>query len=122
MTQPPAARFVRLARVGNPARAQILAARLAAEGIEVRIHSQAYGPYPVTVGQMAVAELWVLDDRVDEASRILMDAELNDVLSPVESGHPPTPPTSLGWQFRLGAAAVGVVVAVLFALRLIEVF
>ena len=98
-----------------------MAARLEAEGIEVRVHSQANGPYPMTVGQMAETELWVLADRVDEASQILLDAEVNEALAPVESDEPGRG-TSLGWEFRIAAAAVMVVVALLFVLRLVRMF
>ena len=117
MEMPPA-HFVRLTRVGSLPAAEILAARLRSEGIEVRVHSQAFGPYPVTVGQMAETELWVLDDRLDEASEILLDAEVNDVLEREEG----TEPTALPLQLRLAAVGIAVVFTVLWILRVIRVF
>ncbi|MBT8211888.1 MAG: DUF2007 domain-containing protein [Acidimicrobiia bacterium] len=114
---PHPAHFVRLASIGSLPAAEILAARLRSEGIEVRVHSQAFGPYPVTVGQMAETELWVLDDRLDDASEILLDAEVNEVLERDE-----TTTTSMPWQFRFGALGVVAVFAVLWILRLIRVY
>ena len=110
------ARFVPLTKVGDIAAAGLLAARLRAEGIEVRVHSPAFGPYPVTVGQMAETELWVMSDRVADASRILLDAEVNDAIAPADpegSGKPAGMPV----EFRLIALVLGIVLVVLFALR-----
>lgn len=108
------ARFVLLTTVGDVNTARLLAARLSAEGIETRLHGDALGPYPVTVGSLAETQLWVLSDRVAEASELLLDAEVNEALSPVENAAPPTKPR-MGW--RLTAAAVLAVVAVLLLLR-----
>lgn len=84
MAEPSYAHFIPLATVANLTTAHLLAARLDAEGIEVRVHGEAQGPYPMTVGGFASAELWVLSDKVDEARTILLDAEVNDALAPVE--------------------------------------
>ena len=73
-------RFVKVATVGDITSGNVLAARLRAEGLEVRVHSAAFGPYPVTVGGMAETEIWVMSDRVEEASSILLDAEVSDAL------------------------------------------
>ncbi len=116
---PPPARFVKIATVGDLIEGRVLAARLEAEGIEVRLHSPSFGPYPVTVGQMAETEIWVLSDRVEQASEILLDAEVNTALAPVESDGPaPTLPL----EMRLIALAVAVIVAALWVLRVIRVF
>lgn len=114
------ARFVPLTRVGDVTAAHVLAAMLRAEGIEVRVHSQAFGPYPVTVGQMAETELWVLSDRVEEASRVLLDAEVNDTMYDAD----PRTRRRLGMpiEVRLIALALGVVLFVLFALRFARVY
>ncbi len=73
-------RFVKLTTVGDITAGNVLAARLMAEGIEVRVHSAAFGPYPVTVGNMAEAEIWVMSHHVEDASSILLDAEVKDAL------------------------------------------
>jgi hypothetical protein len=111
---------VRVATVGDLVEGRVLAARLEAEGIEVRLHSQAFGPYPVTVGQMAETEIWVLSDRVDEASTILLDAEVNTALAGVDD--PPPGARGLPLEIRFVAFAVAVIVATLWVLRVIRMF
>lgn len=118
------ARFVRLATVGDVNTARILAARLQSEGIEVRIHGDALGPYPMTVGSFAETQLWVLSDRVEEASRLLLDAEIKAILPPSEPED--TSRISVGRgtpiELRLVALAIGVVLAVLWVLRIVAVY
>lgn len=108
-------RFVCVAKVGDPGTAQILAARLQAENIEARVHSEALGPYPLTVGQMAIAEVWVAEHAVDEARTIVMDSEIKAVLEP--SRAPPWPPGA-----RWAALAVAIVLVVAVVWRLMRVF
>jgi hypothetical protein len=112
-----AGRFVRIARVGDVSRARILAALLAAEDIAVRLHSEALGPYPVTVGELAQTELWVPEDRVDEASAILLHADVNDALGAVGSDRR----SPIG-ELRLVAGALIVLIALAVILRLMRVF
>lgn len=110
-----AVRYVRITTVGGLTEAGVLAARLRSEGIDVRVHSQALGPYPMTVGQFAEAELWVLSDRVEEANSILLDAEVNTALAPVEldqSLHQGMP-----FEIRAIAATVGFVLILLWVVR-----
>lgn len=89
MNDSPGARFVRLTTVSDVAMARLLVARLDAEGIHGRIHSEALGPYPLTIGQMAEAEIWVSEDRIDDAGRILLDAEVRDAVAPADPDGPP---------------------------------
>ena len=103
--------FVKVATVGDISAGNVLAARLRAEGIEVRVHSPSFGPYPMTVGDLADAEIWVMSDRVEEASSILLDAEVNDAIGAadpditnVERKH--------DYERRLIALVVGSLVAV----------
>ena len=63
--------FVKLLTVGDPNEAQITAARLRAAGIEVRLHGENFGPYPIPLGELADTEVWVPADRVDEATEVL---------------------------------------------------
>jgi hypothetical protein len=110
-----AAHYVRIATVGDLVEARVLAARLDSEGIDVRVHSEALGPYPVTVGSLAQAELWVLSDRVDDANRILLDAEVNTALSPAD---PETPaPRGLPYEIRAVAFTVTAVLVLLWIVR-----
>ena len=57
--------------VGDPAAANVLAALLRADGIAVRMHGESFGPYPVGVGGLAQGEVWVADDRLDDARAIV---------------------------------------------------
>lgn len=114
------ARFVPLTRVGDVTSAQVLAALLRAEGIEVRVHSQAFGPYPVTVGQMAETDLWVLSDRVEDASRVLLNAEVNHTMYDADPDTRRRPGMPL--EVRLIALTLGIVLFVLFALRFARVY
>ena len=112
------AHFVRVATLGDVSEARILAARLESEGIEARVHSEALGPYPVTVGQMAVAELWVMEDRVEDAKAILLDAELSEVLESGEEGR--RAPTNC--EIQLVAIIVIVAFVLAVVIRLMRVF
>ncbi len=55
--------------------ARVYAAKLAAAGIPVRVHGEALGPYPVSIGQMAVTELWVGCKDLSEAEAILAEED-----------------------------------------------
>lgn len=57
--------------VGDPAAANVLAALLRTDGIAVRMHGESFGPYPVGVGGLAQVEVWVADDRLDDARAIV---------------------------------------------------
>ena len=113
--------FRMLTKVGDLASANIIAARLRAEGIEARVHSPSLGPYPVTVGDMALSEIWVLEDRIEEASRVLLDIEAKNVVGFDEEFTPAERPTP-SMELRTLAALVAAIVAVLFVLRLLSMF
>ncbi len=113
----PFATFVLLGRVGDPTHARLLAARLQSEGIEVRVRTEASGPYPFTVGDMAIAELWVTDDQLGDAREVMLAAEVDDTLGRVESSRDPLPPWS--WSARLLALALALVMIGLFIRRFI---
>ena len=97
----------------------MLAALLDAEGIDVRVHSESLGPYPVTVGGLAEAELWVLSDRIEEANTILLDADVNSALAPVDRKGAPHEPLPFG--IRAIAIAVGLVIVMLWIVRFARV-
>lgn len=105
--QPRPARFVPLAKVGDVATAHVLKARLESEGIPVRVHGFSLGPYPMTVGELAETELWVLSDSVEQASTILLDVEVNDALGVVErEDAAPASLATLGWRAVASLVAV----------------
>lgn len=124
MTQesvPEPGRFVKVATVGDITAGNVLAARLRAEGIEVRVHSPSFGPYPMTVGDLADAEIWVMSDRVEEASSILLDAEVNDAIGAadpdianVERKH--------DYERRIIALVVGGIMIALFVVAILRVY
>jgi hypothetical protein len=64
-------RYEPLAVVGDPAAANVLAALLRSDGIAVRMHGESFGPYPVGVGGLAQVEVWVADDRLNDARAIV---------------------------------------------------
>jgi len=72
-------RFVCIARVGDLYTAEIVAARLQSEGLTVRVHGEALGPYPMTIGQMAQTEIWVAGDDADTALEVLEEAGIECV-------------------------------------------
>jgi hypothetical protein len=67
--------FVPLLTVGDPNEAQITAARLRAAGIDVRMHGENFGPYPISLGELADTEIWVRADQVDKASAVITNTE-----------------------------------------------
>jgi hypothetical protein len=113
------AHFVCVATTGDVNEARVLAARLEAEGIEARVHSEALGPYPVTVGQMAVAELWVMEDRLEDAKAVLLDAELSDIL---EGAGDDTRRVPTNRELQLLAIVVIAAFLLAVVLRLMRVF
>jgi hypothetical protein len=70
---PHADRYEPLAVVGDPLKANLVAAQLRAHGITVWVHGETTGPYPVTVGGLAQVEIWVDVDRLNEARQIVTE-------------------------------------------------
>lgn len=113
------AHYVKLATVGDLTEGRVLAARLQSEGIDSRLHSEALGPYPMTVGRLAEVEIWVLSDRYEEAGEVLLDAEVNSALAPANTELPErigTPP-----EVRVIAVAVALVLVLLWIVRFAKV-
>jgi hypothetical protein len=119
-------RFVLLATLGDPASARLCAALLESEGIEARVHSESFGPYPMTVGEMATARVWVPESRVSQAQQIMVEAEIAHVLGGVgddrerDTGRGGPGPGAAAW--RLVALTVAVIVLILAARALLRVF
>jgi hypothetical protein len=82
-----AAPYVALAKVGDPAAANLAVALLMSAGIPARIHGEALGPYRLTIGGMAVTEVWVPEPDVDDAREVLDGSGLE---------HTPIVPTHVG--------------------------
>ena len=60
-----------ISRVSDVYEAWIIAARLKDSGIHARVHGEALGPYTMTVGAMALTEIWVSCDDAQDAREIL---------------------------------------------------
>ncbi len=118
---PEPGRFVKVATVGDITAGNVLAARLRSEGIEVRVHSPALGPYPMTVGNLAETELWVLSDRVEDAASVLLDAEVNDAIGAAD---PDIDHVAITQPFDLQiiALVLGAIMVVLFVLAILRVY
>ena len=101
--------------MGDLTEGRVLAARLRSEGIEARLHSESLGPYPVTVGRLAEVEIWVTSDRIEEAGEVLLDAEVNAAIAPVEQDLPGR--DGFPREVRFLALAVGLVLVLLWIVR-----
>lgn len=118
--------LVTLTRVGDLNSAHLLAARLQAEGVAARVRGEPLGPYPVTVGRMAVTEILVPADVFDDATKLLaelaaatgstVDVELEDNDAAVEStgAEESDADTSLVWWF-VAVILVVVLISVRFS-------
>ena len=76
--------LVLLARVGDPNEAMLLRARLESEGIDARVRGEALGPYRLNIGAMAVTELWISPEHMEEARLILLAADVDAIVADIE--------------------------------------
>jgi hypothetical protein len=74
--------FVPVATLSDVMTARITVARLESEGIPAKVHGEGLGPYRLTVGDFAATEIWVAEDRVDDAREVLMAAEIDAMDDP----------------------------------------
>jgi hypothetical protein len=72
--------FVRFADVGDLAAAHLSVAVLADAGIDARLHGESLGPYPVTIGRLAITQIWVHPDDIDEARLVMLESEIDHTL------------------------------------------
>jgi len=112
--------FVKLATLGDINSARVCAALLQSAGIEVRLRGEALGPYPVTVGQMAITELWVPQPDFDDAVELMVEAEVDHVLMPEERRGAVADPEAL--PMRVLAAVILFIVAAMVIRALLRVF
>ncbi len=111
--------LVLLSRLGSATEARLVAARLASDGIDARVRSEANGPYAFTVGSMAEAELWVGEHQLELAREVMLEVEVDDVMGAAESGGDALPGWT--WQARLLAVAVVLIMLGLFIRRFLLV-
>jgi len=120
-TIPEPGRFIKVATVGDMTAGHLLAARLRSEGIEVRVHSEALGPYPMTVGDFAKTELWVLSDRLEDATSILLDAEVSDAIGAADPDIEHVA-RSRPFDVQLIALMLGAIMIGLFVVAILRVY
>jgi hypothetical protein len=103
-------------------RAEVLAARLGAEGIDAQLRGAVANAYGLTMGDMARVDVYVPEDQLEDARYVLLADEVDDALvAPTEwwdagttrSGRP-----RWLWWIALVLVAVCVTVVVLGARRL----
>ena len=66
-------RYVCVATLPDVNEAQVAAARLQSEGLQVRLHGEPFGPFRLTVGGLAETQLWVVADDAETAVAVLED-------------------------------------------------
>ena len=86
------------------------------------MHSPSLGPYPVTVGDLALSEIWVMEDRLEDASRILLDIETKSVVGFDEDYIPDQRRPSFRIEIRIAAAIFALIFVALLARRLVLVY
>jgi hypothetical protein len=73
--------MTRLTSVWGAFRANVLAARLASEGIDTALRGAVDGPYGVTVGDLARVDVYVADDQLGDARYVLLADEVDATLA-----------------------------------------
>ena len=74
-------RMAPLTWVAGAFRAQVLAARLASEGIDAQLRGALASPYGLTVGDMARVDVFVPEDQLDDAKYVLLADEVDATLT-----------------------------------------
>lgn len=113
-------RFVHLADLGDLASAQLCAAVLSDSGIEARVHGESLGPYPVTVGRLAVTQIWVRESDLEEARIVMLETEIDHTLGAEVHTAAIVDPGSL--PMRIGALTVAVILVFAVVRELMRVF
>jgi hypothetical protein len=112
----PPDRFVLLAEVGDLLAARVSAAVLGDAGIESRLRGESLGPYPMTVGRMAVTEIWVMESDMAEARLVMLESEIEHTLGADVRSGAVADPNSLPMQVIAAGAGVILVFAVVWEL------
>jgi hypothetical protein len=81
--------MTRLTSVYGSFRARVMAARLEDEGFDVQLRGALDGPYGLTVGEMARVDVYVPDDQFDQASLVLLVAEVDEADEILDDDRPP---------------------------------
>lgn len=108
--------MISLARFGDEASARVAAAVLESSGISTRLHGEALGPYKMTIGEMAVTEIWIDSEDLDDAVEILTISEIDHTLSPAVRSGAVADPLNLPMRVIAGIMAIVLAAAVIRAL------
>jgi hypothetical protein len=81
--------MTRLTSVYGSFRARVMAARLEDEGFDVQLRGALDSPYGLTVGEMARVDVYVPDDQFDQASLVLLVAEVDEADEIFDDDRPP---------------------------------
>ncbi len=81
--------MTRLTSVYGSFRARVVAARLEDEGFDVQLRGALDSPYGLTVGDMARVDLYVPDEQFDQASLVLLVAEVDEADDILDDDRPP---------------------------------
>lgn len=65
--------FVLLLTASDPAAADLCASLLRSEGIESRLRGESLGPYRLTIGEMALTQVWVPSSRLEAARSLVVE-------------------------------------------------
>ena len=104
--------YVLLATMSDPNEAMLLRARLDAEGIGAHLRGESLGPYRLNIGSMALTEVWIAHERIEDARLILLEANVDALVADVEPlGPGPSPNPIRSWVWWLVAALLIVAVA-----------
>ena len=66
-----------------------MAARLQDEGFDVQLRGSLDGPYGLTVGEMARVDVYVPEDQFEQASLVLLVAEVDEADEILDDDRPP---------------------------------
>ena len=73
-------RMARLTTVGGSFAGHVMAARLRAEGLTVKLRGAVDSPYQFTMGDMSRVDVFVPEDELDDAKLVLLVDEVDFVL------------------------------------------
>src|SRR5712672_1100816 len=79
----------RLVSLQGVFRANVVAARLGAEGFDVELRGALDGAYGLTVGDLARVDVYVPGDQLEEASMVLLVNEVDEVDERFDDDRPP---------------------------------
>jgi len=101
----------RLVSLQGVFRANVVAARLGAEGFDVELRGALDAPYGLTVGDLARVDVYVPGDQIEAASLVLLVDEVDEVEERLDDDRPPPTPR----HHMVGRLAATLVLFVLIA-------